>query len=321
MRQAGRYMAEYRELRRKHSILEICRSPELAVEVTLQPVERLGVDAAILFSDLLVPLVPMGFSLEFIEGTGPQLQPAITCEKDVLGVRGLEPTEDLDFVLEAIRLLRGHLEGKIPLIGFAGAPFTLASYLIEGGPSRSFAKTKALMYSEPRIWHLLASKLAHSIKDYLLAQIKAGAQAVQLFDSWVGALSPEDYRTLVLPHSRFVLSEVSKAGVPVIHFGTGTSGILEFLKDAGGSVLGLDWRIDLDEGWERVGREKGIQGNLDPQLLFAPMDVVRERAGDILSRAGGRPGHIFNLGHGILPGTPVDTVKALVEYVHQATSS
>lgn len=321
MRQAGRYMAEYRELRRKHSILEICRSPELAVEVTLQPVERLGVDAAILFSDLLVPLVPMGFSLEFIEGTGPQLHPAITCENDVVGIRRLEPTEDLDFVLDAIRLLRSHLEGKIPLIGFAGAPFTLASYLIEGGPSRSFEKTKTFMYSEPRIWHLLASKLAHSVKDYLLAQIEAGAQAVQLFDSWVGALSPEDYRTFALPHSRFVLSEVSKAGVPVIHFGTGTSGILELLKDAGGTVLGLDWRIDLDEGWERVGKETGIQGNLDPQLLFAPIDVVRERAGDILSRAGGRPGHIFNLGHGILPGTPVDTVKELVEYVHQVTSS
>ena len=321
MRQAGRYMSEYRALREKHTILDICRSPELAVEVTLQPVERLGVDAAILFSDLLVPLVPMGFSLEFIEGAGPQLQPAIASEKDVLGMRGFEPREDLDFVLEAIRLLRSHLEGKIPLIGFAGAPFTLASYLIEGGPSRSFAKTKALMYSEPRIWHQLASKLAHSIRDYLLAQIEAGAQAVQLFDSWVGALSPEDYRTLVLPHSRFVLGEVSKAGVPVIHFGTGTSGILELLKDAGGSVIGLDWRIDLDEGWERVGMETGIQGNLDPQLLFAPVDVVRERADDVLSRAGGRPGHIFNLGHGILPGTPVDAVKALVEYVHQATSS
>jgi len=321
MRQAGRYMAEYRALRKKHTILDICRSPELAVEVTLQPVERLGVDAAILFSDLLVPLVPMGFSLEFIEGIGPQLEPAIASEKDVAGMRGLEPTEDLGFVLEAIRLLRGHLEGKIPLIGFAGAPFTLASYLIEGGPSRSFEKTKALMHTEPRIWHQLASKLAHSIKDYLLAQIGAGAQAVQLFDSWVGALSPEDYRALVLPHSRFVLREVSKAGVPVIHFGTGASGILELIKEAGGSVIGLDWRIDLDKGWERVGEESAIQGNMDPQLLFAPIDVVRERADDILSRAGGRPGHIFNLGHGILPGTPVEAVKTLVEHVHQVTSS
>lgn len=321
MRQAGRYMAEYQALRKRYSILEICRTPELAVEVTLQPVDRLGVDAAILFSDLLVPLVPMGFSLEFVEGSGPQLAPAINSGEDVARMRAIDPREDLDFVLEAIRLLRNELEGRVPLIGFAGAPFTLASYLIEGGASRTFERTKALMYSEPHIWNQLASKLASAVQDYLLAQIAAGAQAVQLFDSWVGALSPEDYREFALPHSQSVLRAVGSKGVPVIHFGTGTSGTLELIKEAGGSVIGLDWRIDLDHGWRRLGDDVAVQGNLDPQTLFAPMDVVRQRADDVLARAAGRPGHIFNLGHGILPKTPVETVKALVEHVHRVSAA
>jgi uroporphyrinogen decarboxylase len=314
-------MAEYQALRKRYSILEICRTPELAVEVTLQPVDRLGVDAAILFSDLLVPLVPMGFSLEFVEGAGPRLEPAITGMNDVDRMKQIEPGEELDYVLDAIRLLRKELEGRVPLIGFAGAPFTLASYLVEGGASRMFEKTKALMYTDPKVWHRLASTLATTIKDYLLAQIDAGAQAVQLFDSWVGALSPEDYREFALPHSQSVLESVGAAGVPVIHFGTGTSGTLELIKEAGGSVIGLDWRIDLDRGWDRLGEDIAVQGNLDPQLLFAPMDVVRERADDILARAAGRPGHIFNLGHGILPKTPVETVKALVEHVHRVTAA
>ncbi len=316
MRQAGRYMAEYRAVRRKHSLIEICRTTELAVEVTLQPVDRFEVDAAILFSDLLIPLQPMGFSLEYVEGEGPMIHNPVTSASDVKKLRSYAPAEELSFVLEAIRLLRRELETKVPLIGFAGAPFTLASYVIEGGSSRSFQKTKSLMYSEPQTWHALASKLAALVREYLLAQIDAGAQAVQVFDSWVGALSPEDYREYVLPHSRSLLSGISNAGVPVIHFGTGATGLLRLLREAGGDVLGLDWRIHLDEGWKLVGDDVAVQGNRDPAILFAPIPAVFRRAEDILRRAGSRPGHIFNLGHGILPGTPVDAVAALVEHVH-----
>ncbi len=316
MRQAGRYMAEYRAVRRKHSLIEICRTTELAVEVTLQPVDRFEVDAAILFSDLLIPLQPMGFSLEYVEGEGPMIHNPVTSASDVEKLKSYAPAEELSFVLEAIRLLRRELETKVPLIGFAGAPFTLASYVIEGGSSRSFQKTKSLMYSEPQTWHALASKLAALVREYLLAQIDAGAQAVQVFDSWVGALSPEDYREYVLPHSRSLLSGISNTGVPVIHFGTGATGLLRLLREAGGDVLGLDWRIHLDEGWKLVGDDVAVQGNLDPAILFAPLPAVFRGADDILRRAGSRPGHIFNLGHGILPATPVDTVAALVEHVH-----
>ncbi len=248
MRQAGRYMAEYRKIRKKHSMLEICRQPELIVEVTLQPIERLDVDAAIIFSDLLIPLIPMGISLDYVEGEGPRIENPVTSAKDVDQLRRFEPRDELDYVLDSIRLTRKELEGRVPLIGFAGAPFTLASYLIEGGSSRSFVKTKTFMYSEPKVWHRLASKLADCIRDYLLAQVEAGAHAVQVFDSWVGVLSPEDYREFVLPHSRKVLEGVRSAGAPVIHFGTGTSGLLGLLKEAGGDVIGLDWRIDLGPG-------------------------------------------------------------------------
>ncbi|HLE71501.1 MAG TPA: uroporphyrinogen decarboxylase, partial [Vicinamibacteria bacterium] len=244
MRQAGRYLAEYREIRKSHGLLEICRSPELAVEVTLQPVRKFGFDAAILFSDLLVPLEPLGIPFSFAQGEGPRIENPIRSRNDVDRLRKVEPRESLAFTLEAIRLLRRELE--VPLIGFAGAPFTLASYAIEGGPSKSFEKTKALMYEDPETWHRLLSTLASVVRDYLTAQIEAGVAAVQLFDSWVGALSPEDYRKLVLPHSRAILEPLSKLGVPRIHFGTGTSGILREMREAGGDVIGLDWRIDLD---------------------------------------------------------------------------
>ncbi|MGH9462632.1 MAG: uroporphyrinogen decarboxylase [Vicinamibacteria bacterium] len=326
MRQAGRYMSEYRALRKKHALLEICRTPELAVQVTLQPLERLGVDAAILFSDLLIPLVPMGVELDFIHGEGPKIENPVATSSDVEKLRDYEPREALGFTMEAIRQLRRELEGKVPLIGFAGAPFTLASYLIEGGSSRSFAKTKALMYSDPTSWHRLASKLASMVRRYLLAQIEAGAQAVQLFDSWAGALSPQDYREFVLPHSRAVLDGLEDGRgardgpVPLIHFATGNSSLLPLLREAGGSVIGLDWRVDLDVGWDLLGDGVAVQGNLDPAVLLGPPGLVRDRADDILARAGARPGHIFNLGHGVLPNTPVDTVADLVRHVHEKTA-
>ena len=320
MRQAGRYMSEYRALRKKHTLLEICHTPELAVEVTLQPLGRLGVDAAILFSDLLIPLGPMGIDFDFVRGEGPKIDNPVRTSADVEKLRDYEPREALGFTMEAVRQLRVELEGKVPLIGFAGAPFTLASYLVEGGSSRSFEKTKALMYCDPASWHRLASKLASVVQKYLLAQIEAGAQAVQLFDSWAGALAPQDYRELVLPHSRAVMDGLKNASVPVIHFATGSSGLLPLLRDAGGDVIGLDWRIDIDRGWDILGADVAVQGNLDPVVLLGPPELVRRRADDVLTRAGSRPGHIFNLGHGVLPSTPVETVEDLVEHVHRTTA-
>lgn len=318
MRQAGRYMAEYRELRSGHTLLEICKTPELAVEVTLQPIARLGVDAAILFSDLLVPLAPLGIDFDFVRGEGPQISNPIRSEEDIGALKPVEPRESLGFTLEAIRLLRKEL--RVPLIGFAGAPFTLASYAIEGGPSKNFERTKALMYENPSAWHRLAETLSVCVRDYLSAQIEAGAQAVQLFDSWVGALAPSDYRELVAPHTRFILEALGESGVPRIHFGTGTAGILEELKP-GADVVGLDWRVDLDRGWDVLGSDVAVQGNLDPLALLAPREVLTAKADDVLDRAAGRRGHIFNLGHGILPTTPVENVAALVDHVHRATSS
>jgi uroporphyrinogen decarboxylase len=315
MRQAGRYLPEYREVREKHGLLEICRTPELALEVTLQPVRRFDFDAAILFSDLLVPLEPLGIPFSFARGEGPRIEKPIESRADVERLRKVEPRESLVFTLDAIRLLRQELE--VPLIGFAGAPFTLASYALEGGPSRSFEKTKALMYEDPGTWHLLLSKLAAVVRHYLTAQIEAGVSAVQLFDSWVGALSPEDYRQLVLPHSRAILEPLAKLGVPLIHFGTATAGILPEMREAGGDVIGLDWRIDLDRGWDQLGPDVGVQGNLDPLALFAPKEALLDRVDLILRQAAGRRGHVFNLGHGILPGTPVENVRLLVERVHQ----
>jgi len=321
MRQAGRYMEEYRAIRAEHTLLEICRNPELAVQVTLQPIERFGVDAAILFSDLLIPLEPLGIGFDFVQGEGPRIANPIRSQADIDALRPVEPEESLGFTLEAIRLLRRELE--VPLIGFAGAPFTLASYAIEGGPSKNFEKTKSLMYENPKGWHRLAETLSVCVRDYLKAQVEAGAQAVQLFDSWAGALAPADYRELVAPHSRAIfegLDSLAELGVPRIHFGTNTTGILEEMR-VGCDVVGLDWRVDLDRGWERLGFDVAVQGNLDPLALMAPRDVMLAKADAVLERAGRRPGHIFNLGHGILPTTPVDNVAALVEHIHQATST
>jgi len=315
MRQAGRYMPEYRAIREKHTLLEICYQPELAAKVTLQPVRALGVDAAILFADILLPAIPLGVGLEFSKGEGPVLQNPVRSLEDVQRLRPVDPETDLAYVLAAIKILRGEL-GQTPLIGFCGAPFTLASYLIEGGSSREFLKTKQMMYSEPRAWQLLMEKLTEVLSAYILAQIKTGAQAVQIFDSWVGTLSPQDYVDYVQPYSHRLLQAAQATGVPVIHFGTGASTLLPAMKAAGGTVLGLDWRLPLDEGWKLLGEEVAIQGNLDPAVLFAPQDEIAKRVEDIMRRADGRPGHIFNLGHGILQNTPVENVKAVVELVH-----
>jgi len=319
MRQAGRYMPEYRALRAKHSMLELCKKPELACEVTMQPL-RLGVDAAILFADILLPLEPMGAPFEFAKGEGPVIHEPITSRKQIDALRVIEPEDGLGYVLDAIKLIRRELGGKVPLIGFAGAPFTLASYLIEGGKSAHFAKTKRMMYAEPEAWNALMAKLAEVVRRYLRAQIEAGAQVVQLFDSWVGQLSPEDYREYVLPHVKHILADVMTAGAPVIHFGTGTHSLLELQREAGGHVIGLDWRTPLAEGWDRVGHDRAVQGNMDPTVLFAPVDVAKKHARRVLDAAAGRPGHIFNLGHGILPETPVDTVKAIIDFVHEASA-
>ncbi len=317
MRQAGRYMAEYRAIRARHTLLEICAQPELAAAVTLQPVYAFNVDAAILFADILLPLIPMGVHLEFAKGEGPVIHNPISSRADVEALCKVDPNESLAYVLEAVKLVRRELDSKTPLIGFAGAPFTLASYIIEGGSSRNFVKTKRLMYGDTRTWHILMSKLGCVIADYLTSQVEAGAQAVQLFDSWVGALGPDDYREYVLPHSRFIIEQVQRTGVPIIHFGTDTATLLPLMKEAGGDVLGIDWRIDLDRGWETIGLDRAVQGNLDPVALFAPRDELERRVRRILEQAANRPGHIFNLGHGILPETPVENVKTVVEMVHE----
>jgi uroporphyrinogen decarboxylase len=318
MRQAGRYMAEYRALRERHSLLEICRIPDLATQVTLQPIRRIEVDAAILFSDLLLPLEPMGLPFDFVKGEGPQLERPIDSPADVERLRTFDPREALAHVLEAVRLVQRELAGRVPLIGFAGAPFTLASYAIEGGHSNNFARTKALMYGHPETWHLLCDKLATIVADYLTAQIEAGVDAVQVFDSWVGTLSPADYREFALPHTRRIFDAIAHR-VPTIHFGTGTATILEDLRDAGGDVIGVDWRIPIDDAWERIGADRAVQGNLDPTVLLGPTHRMFSGTDDILSRVGHRPGHIFNLGHGILPSTPVEHVQMLAQYVHSSS--
>jgi uroporphyrinogen decarboxylase len=315
MRQAGRYMAEYRALRQKHTLLEICKTPELALEVTLQPL-RLGMDAAILFADILLPLEPMGASFEFAKGEGPVIHQPVRSQADIDRLRVIDPEESLSYVLDSLRLIRGELDGKTPLIGFAGAPFTIASYLVEGGKSSDYRRTKQMMWGEPVAWNELMTKISEVVRRFLRAQVRAGAQAVQLFDSWVGSLSPDDYRSHVQPHVRGILQDLETTGVPVIHFGTNTTSLLELQRDAGGTVLGCDWRVPLGEAWKRIGHDRAIQGNLDPLLLCAPAAVATERAGAVLAQAAGRPGHIFNLGHGIIPETPVDTVKAVIDYVH-----
>ncbi len=319
MRQAGRYMSEYRSLRERYSLLDLCRTPDLATEVTLQPIRRLEVDAAILFSDLLLPLQPLGIPFDFVHGEGPAIERPLRSEADLAAIRCFEPREDLAYVLEAIRQIKQALGGRAPLIGFAGAPFTLASYAIEGGHSTSFAHTKALMYGHPAAWHRFCDTLAEVIGDYLVAQVEAGVDVVQVFDSWVGALNSADYREFILPHTRRIFERIAPTGVPTIHFGVGTASILGDLRDAGGDVIGADWRTPLDEAWQRIGSDRAIQGNLDPTLLLGPLDRIFAATDEVLDRAGGRAGHIFNLGHGILPSTPVEHVQALARYVHQKT--
>lgn len=316
MRQAGRYMAEYRALRAKHSILELCKTPELAAQVTLQPIDRFPLDAAIIFADILLPLEPMGLRLEFAAGEGPVIHNPVRDQADIERLSIIDGGE-LDYVAEAIRQARRALNGKVPLIGFAGAPFTLASYAIEGGSSRNYLLTKQLMYSEPKAWHQLMDKFARVITGYLRRQIKAGAQAIQLFDSWVGCLSVGDYVEYVMPHVQLIFEGLKREGVPMIHFGTGTSAMLRQMRAAGGDVIGVDWRIHLDEAWATVGHDVAVQGNLDPLTLFAPLHEIERRVEDILRRAGGRPGHIFNLGHGILPTTPIEHVAATIDMVHK----
>jgi uroporphyrinogen decarboxylase len=316
MRQAGRYMKDYRTLREKHSFLEMCKTPELATRITLMPIDQIGVDAAIIFADILLPLEGMGIDFEFSEVGGPVIHTPVRHESDIQKLRIIEPDEDLPFLLEAIRHVRRELDGRIPLIGFSGAPFTLASYLIEGGHSRSFVRTKVLMYRNPGAWHQLMEKLVSVVARYLESQIEAGAQAIQLFDTWAGCLGPTDYGTFVLPYSQRVFQALGNQ-VPSIHFATNSSTLLPLMRQAGGQVIGVDWRIDLGEAWEKIGYDVGIQGNLDPTVLLAPPQRIREAVGAILATADSRKGHIFNLGHGILPETPVDSVRCMVDTVHE----
>jgi uroporphyrinogen decarboxylase len=318
MRQAGRYMPEYRKIRAAHEFLEMCTRPELAAEVTAFAANRLGVDAAIIFADILLPLIPMEVGLHYDKGEGPVIDRPIRTDADLERIPDLD-VSSLKFVGESIKLVHQALGGKTPLIGFAGAPFTLASYLIEGGASRQYQATKTMMYNRPETWHRLMELIARVTADYLNMQVAAGADVVQLFDSWVGNLGPDDYRRFVLPHTASIVAAV-KPGVPVIHFGTVTGNLLELMREAGGDVIGLDWRVNLDEAWARLGHDVAVQGNLDPIALFAEVPEIRSRARAILDQAAGRPGHIFNLGHGILPETPVDHAIALVDAVPEMSA-
>lgn len=319
MRQAGRALPEYRAIRTEHTLLEICRRPELCAQVTMQPVDILGVDAAIIFADIMTPLIGIGVDIDIVDGIGPVIGEPITDRGGVEALGQLEPDADVPDVLDALRLVREDLDerGQGALIGFSGAPFTLASYLLEGRSSRDFHQTKRMMYSSPALWKQLMERLAEIVIIYLLAQVEAGADAVQLFDSWAGSLSPDDYARFVQPYSADILSAVASNGVPIIHFTTGTGGFLDLVRDAGGTTLGIDWRVRLDEAWQGIGYDRGIQGNLDPMVLLGPQAEALHAAESILAQAAGRPGHIFNLGHGVHPQTPVDNLKALVRFVHE----
>lgn len=318
MRQAGRYMAEYRAVRARHSILEICKTPPLAAEVTITAAERLDVDAAIIFADLLLPVEPMGMRLRFEEGEGPVLQNPLRDQAAIARLcSGSAVASELAYVAEAIRAVCRHFGGRLPVIGFSGAPFTLASYMIEGGGSRNFVATKTLLFQAPQAWAQLMEKICATLEPYLLAQVDAGAAAIQLFDSWVGCLAVDDYTEYVLPYSARLIRAVEARGVPVIHFATESASLLPAMQRAGASVLGVDWRISLEEAWAKVDHRPAIQGNLDPVVLFAPLPELRRRIHAILRQAGGRPGHIFNLGHGILPDTPVESVIAAVQMVRE----
>ena len=319
MRQAGRCLAEYRELRKRYDILTMAKTPELCAQVTLMPVYEFGVDAAVLYADIMLPLERMGVSFEIEPDIGPIIHNPVRTMQDVEALRVIDAEESTPYVLEAIRLVRHELEGKQAVIGFSGAPFTLACYMIEGRPSRDYGMAKSLMYGQPDVWHALMNKLAEVVSRYLLAQIAAGVNVVQLFDSWVGALSPSVYQRFVQPYSRRIFDAVRQTGTPSIHFGTGTASLLELMTEAGGDVISVDWRVDLDDAWQRIGYERGIQGNLDPTLLLTPWNVIEEGMYDVLRRAANRPGHIFNLGHGVLAPTPPDMLRRLVEAVHEST--
>jgi len=316
MRQAGRYLKQYREIRARNSILEICKRPDLAATVTLQPVEILDVDAAIIFADLLLPVEPMGLKLHFVAGEGPVIDNPVRTSSDIDSL-SISNTDDLGYVGEAIQMVTRALAGRVPVIGFVGAPFTLASYVIEGGPSKTFLETKQLMYRDETLWRRLMGKLVDVLGPFALSQVAAGARAIQVFDSWVGALSPDDYVRFVAPYSRALIERIRSAGVPVIHFGTGAAGFFRELHAAGGDVMGVDWRVNIDLAWMDISYRSAVQGNLDPAALFSPLPELRARVHELLKRTGSRPGHIFNLGHGVLPETPVENVKAVVELVRE----
>lgn len=319
MRQAGRYLEEYRAIRTKYSFIETCKTPELAAEITLQPIRRFELDAAIIFADILLPLENMGIDFEFTKDGGPQINTTVRTRSDVDKMRAINPLEEMSYLMEAIRLVKSELNGKVPLIGFSGAPFTLASYITEGGGSKNYVHTKTMMYRDPETWHLLMEKLTDMVILYLNDQIKAGVQAVQVFDSWVGCLSVADYREFVLPHQKRLMGSLDKT-TPHIHFAFGASHLLAPVKEAGGDIMGLDWRMNIDEAWQILNHETGVQGNLDPVALYGSRDYIKKRVKDILDRAGNRNGHIFNLGHGILPTAPNDNVKYMVDLVHELSA-
>ncbi len=319
MRQAGRYLKEYQKIRAQVSFMELCRTKELAAEAAISAAQRLKTDAAILFSDLLLIVEPMGLKLEYSADNGPVISGMMGSAAGVERLREIEPEESLGYVFDAVRLTRAGLDPKIPLLGFAAAPFTLAAYILEGGSSRAFLETKRLMLSDPGAWNALLEKLTRALIKYLNGQIEAGADAVQVFDSWVGCLGPEQYRQFVLPHTRALIKGL-QPGVPVIHFGTGTAPFMKEFREAGGDVIGVDWRIELGRAWNEIGADVGIQGNLDPAVLCAPLEVIRREVKHILDQAGGRPGHIFNLGHGILPQTPEENAIAMVDLVHELSN-
>ncbi|MFB3778558.1 MAG: uroporphyrinogen decarboxylase [Bryobacteraceae bacterium] len=316
MRQAGRYLKPYREIRAKHGILEICKRPDLAAAVTLQPVEILDVDAAIIFADLLLPVEVMGLKLRFAAGEGPIIDNPVRTSADVDSL-SISNADDLGYVGESIQIVSRALAGKVPVIGFVGAPFTVASYAIEGGASRTFLRTKQMMYSNETLWRRLMGKLVDVLGPFALMQVASGARAIQVFDSWAGALSPDDYVRFVAPYSRALIERIRSSGVSVIHFGTGAAGFFRELHAAGGDVMGVDWRVNIDQAWMDISYRSAVQGNLDPAALFAPLPELRAKVAELLKRTGTRPGHIFNTGHGILPETPVDNVKAVVQMVRE----
>ena len=316
MRQAGRYMKQYRDIRAKHGILELCKRPDLAAQITLQPVEILDVDAAIIFADLLLPVEPMGLKLRFAAGEGPIIDNPVRTSSDIDSL-SISNTDDLGYVGESIQLVTKALAGRVPVIGFVGAPFTMASYMIEGGPSRNFVRSKQMMYRDETLWRRLMGKLVDVLGAFGVLQVAAGARIIQVFDSWAGALGPDDYVRFVAPYSRALIERIRSAGVPVIHFGTGAAGFFRELHAAGGDVMGVDWRVNIDQAWMDISYRSAVQGNLDPAALFAPLPELRMRINELLRRTGSRPGHIFNLGHGILPETPVENVKACVEIVRE----